>query len=365
MTDQAASQQAPSSYPCESCGARVEFAPGTNVLRCPYCGHEQQIAIAQRYVQEHRIEELATLPRKPVAQLTAHQYVCQKCGARTQSMSLSEACQFCGAPLVADPRATGQVVPEAVLPFALDNRAARDALRKWISSRWFAPSSLKKVTDAESTKGTYLPHWTYDSHTATRYTGARGEYYYVSESYTDSNGNRQTRQVRRTRWYPAAGEVRRFFDDVLVPATPRLGAKQLDQLAPWPLHQSVPYQPAFLAGYHTLRYEIEPEQGLNIAKGKMAEVIRGDIRRDIGGDEQRINWSDTQYAEIMYKLMLLPVWLANYLHGAKTYQVMINARSGEVIGQRPYSGAKIAAAITAGVLLLAAIITLIVIARQH
>ncbi|HEY3504640.1 MAG TPA: hypothetical protein VGN37_17895 [Actinocatenispora sp.] len=365
MTDQATPTQAQSSYPCESCGARVEFAPGTNVLRCPYCGHQQQIALAQRQVQEHHIEELAHLPRKPVGMIAPHQYVCQKCGARTASASLSEACQFCSAPLVADPRATGQVVPEAVLPFALDNRAAREALKKWISSRWFAPTSLKKVTDAESTKGTYLPYWTYDSHTASRYTGARGQHYYTTESYTDSNGNTQTRQVQHTAWYPAAGEVRRFFDDVLVPATPRLGAKQLDELAPWPLQQAVPYQPAFLAGYHTLRYEMEPEQGLNVAKGKMAEVIRGDVRRDIGGDVQRIDHIDTQYFQLMYKLMLLPVWLANYLHGAKTYQVMINARSGEVIGQRPYSAAKIAAAVTAGVLLLAAIITLIVIAQSH
>lgn len=347
-------------FPCASCGARVEFAPGTNHLRCPYCGHEQQIPLSRRPVLEHRIEELGTLPRKPVAQLAPQQYVCRKCGARTQGTSLSQSCQFCGASMVADLTDAEQVVPEAVLPFALDERAARQALAKWTRSRWFAPRALRKVSDAESTKGTYVPHWTYDAHTATRYTGARGEHYYVTR--TDSNGN--SRQERRTRWYPAAGEVRRYFDDVLVVGTRRLDQKRTEKLEPWPLHQSVPYQPSFLAGYHTLRYDVEPEQGLQLAKGKMAEVIKGDVRRDIGGDVQRIDWFNTQYANLMYKLMLLPVWLANYTYGGKTYPVMINARSGEVHGERPYSAAKITAAIIAGVLLVAAIITLYVLAKS-
>ena len=209
MSDQAAARPSAAQYPCESCGARVEYQPGTTTLRCPYCGHEQQIAAPTRYVMEHRIEELTHLPRKPVAQIAPYQYVCGKCGARTASASLSESCQFCGAPLVAEPGAGGQIVPEAVLPFGLDRNAARAALRTWTASRWFAPSALKKVSDAESTKGTYVPHWTYDAQTVTDYRGQRGEHYYTTESYTDSNGNTQTRQVQHTRWYPAAGQVQR------------------------------------------------------------------------------------------------------------------------------------------------------------
>ena len=51
-------------------------------------------------------------------------------------------------------------------------------------------------------------------------------------------------------------------------------------------------------------------------------------------------------------------------NSGKTYHVMINARSGEVHGERPYSAAKIAAAVVAGALVLAALITLIVLS-QH
>ena len=31
-------------YPCENCGASLTFSPGEQVLKCPYCGHVQQIS---------------------------------------------------------------------------------------------------------------------------------------------------------------------------------------------------------------------------------------------------------------------------------------------------------------------------------
>jgi Zn finger protein HypA/HybF involved in hydrogenase expression len=369
MTDQttAGGSVSPYAYPCGGCGARVEYAPGTNVLRCPYCGHEQQLVASGQQVREHAYAELAGLPHKPLASLGAYVFRCQKCGAQTQSYELASTCQFCAAPLVADATAGDQIAPEAVLPFQVDRGGVRTALRGWVSSRWFAPSRLKKVTEAESLKGTYLPHWTFDSRTVSRYQGQRGEHYWVTETYTATvNGQSQvrTRQVQHTRWHPASGTVQRNFDDVLVPAASQMSGEQLDELAPWPLPQAVTYQPAYLAGYHALRYDIQPEAGLERAKARMAPVIQEDCRHDIGGDEQQVQAVNTSYSDITYKLVLLPVWIACYLYAGRTWQVLVNARTGEVIGQRPYSVVKIAGAVLGGLAVVAAIILLIVLSRQ-
>lgn len=352
------------SYPCEACGATVEYAPGTDTLRCPYCRHQQAIALVPRQVREHPIEELASLPVKPVAVVSAARaFLCPGCGARTESDTLSVRCQFCATPLVADAAATERIVPEAVVPFGLDREAARGALRSWTSSRWFAPRSLKKVTDAETFKGSYLPHWTYDAGTVSDYRGERGEYYYVTETYTvTENGETrtETREVRHTRWYPARGTVGRDFDDVLVPGTGHVTTKQLDELTPWPLEEARPYQEEYLAGFHTVRYDIEPEAGLETAKERMAPVIRSDVRSDIGGDEQRVHSVDTRYFDLTFKLLLLPVWFLTYLHAGRSWQVMVNARTGEVIGERPYSVGKITAAVVAALVVVAAIVWLVV-----
>ncbi|WP_204018657.1 CpXC domain-containing protein [Sphaerimonospora thailandensis] len=356
------------SYPCQACGATLEYAPGTRMMRCPYCRHEQPIAHAGREVREHDYAELAQLPIKPRRLAgTLHVFVCPGCHARTESDTLSEKCQFCGTPLVAEAGATERIVPEAMVPFGIDRNGARDALRRWTSSRWFAPSSLKKVTEAETFKGSYLPYWTYDADTVSDYTGQRGDYYWETETYTvTENGQTrtETRQVRKTRWRHASGTVSRFFDDVLVAGTSRVAARQLDKLTPWPLERVIPYQEEYLAGFQTVRYDIEPESGLELAKQKMAEVIEDDCRHDIGGDEQRVSWVDTRYFDLTFKLVLLPVWFLTYLHGGKTLQVMVNAHTGEVIGQRPYSAIKITAAVLAALAVIAIIAVIILKAQS-
>src|SRR5690348_2814779 len=329
-------------------------------LRCPYCGHEQRVAAASREIREHSYADYAGLPPKPVATVAVHVLVCQKCGARTETNALSERCQFCSAPLVADTSAVDQIVAEAVLPFQLDHGGVRDVLGKWTSSRWFAPSALKKVTEAESLQGTYLPHWTFDAQTTSDYSGQRGDYYYTTETYTETNSNGETetrtRQVRHTRWSPASGRVERAFDDVLVPATTHVTEQQLDKLTPWPLEHAQPFQADYLAGFQTLRYDVEPDAGLVAAKSRMEPIIRDDCRHDIGGDEQRVEQVNTQYNAVSFKLMLLPVWILAYLYAGKTFQVLVNAHTGEVIGQRPYSIAKIVAAILLAVLVIAGIV---------
>jgi hypothetical protein len=327
---------------------------------CPYCQYHQEISTGAATIDEIPIENLATLARKPVGSLGSYALACQRCAARTETNETASLCQFCGAPLVVDVNATGQIVPEGVLPFGVDRAGVRDALRKWTRSRWFAPSALKKVTEAETLKSTYLPHWTFDSQTDSSYSGARGDHYWETETYTDSEGKQQTRQVQQTRWYPAHGQVSRAFDDVLVPAAATvLPSQTVDELAPWPLEQARPYSPEFLAGHHALRYDVEPENGFTEARARMAKVIEQDCRDDIGGDEQRVDSVDTRHSNVTFKLMLLPVWIATFLYGGKAFQILVNGLTGEIQGERPYSKLKIALAVLAALVVIVVIAVLV------
>jgi DNA-directed RNA polymerase subunit RPC12/RpoP len=334
----------------------VEYAPGTNALRCPYCGFEQPVPATQEVVEEASYAAWAALPPKPTGHVAPHVLQCSTCGAQTESEDLSDRCPFCGAPIVAQVQAGELIAPEAVVPFDVDQRRASEAIIGWVRSRWFAPNKLKKVGAAETLKGTYLPHWTFDAETETDYTGQRGEHYYTTETYTVTVDGRQetrTRQVQHTAWYPASGHVARDFDDVLVPGTTKLSPERLEQLAPWPLERAVAYQPDYLSGYRTLRYDVQPDGGLQGAKQLMESVVEQDCRDDIGGDVQRVQWMNVQYANVMFKLVLLPVWIAAYVYAGRTFQVMVNAHTGEVVGERPYSKVKIAFAVLAALIVAA------------
>jgi hypothetical protein len=45
------------------------------------------------------------------------------------------------------------------------------------------------------------------------------------------------------------------------------------------------------------------------------------------------------------------VWLSAYRYNNKVFQFIINARTGEVQGERPYSAGKITLAVIAGIIL--------------
>ena len=57
---------------------------------------------------------------------------------------------------------------------------------------------------------------------------------------------------------------------------------------------------------------------------------------------------DTRYDALTYKHLLLPLWLLAYRYGETTYQVMVNAQTGEVQGERPWSWIKITLAVVSG-----------------
>jgi LSD1 subclass zinc finger protein len=334
------------SVACQACGSQMHYKPGTTMLKCSACGAEQAIE-ATRTIEEHSYDAWAAVPEKRVATIGKQVVKCQGCGATTETDQLSGACQFCGGVLLPVSNPEGLIAPEAVLPFAVDKKNANGAFGKWVKSRWFAPNALKKVGSTEAIKGTYIPHWTYDAQTATHYTGERGVAYYV----TVGSGN-DRHEERRINWYPASGNVSRFFDDVAVPASGVLPENKLDKMGPWMMAAAQPFDAQYLAGYTALRYDVDPDAGLVTAKQKMENVIRQDCKNDIGGDEQRVNSMTTQYAQMMFKLMLMPLWIASYIYAGKTYQVLINANTGEVEGDRPYSKLKIALAVIAALIII-------------
>lgn len=337
-------------YRCPGCGADLLFEPRDGCLTCPYCGRQERIEPAPEGVAERGYEEYLRLHADRLGTLApaALEVSCQTCGA-TVTFSpplVAGECDFCGSPLVAQPKSADPILaPEGVLPFRVAADAATEGIRRWLAGLWFAPGALKRLAAHEGVGGVYLPFWTFDAHAATRYTGQRGVYYYTTEHYTerDARGHTvtRTRQVRHTRWHPAAGTVARWFDDLLIPATRSLSPARLKALEPWDLATLVRYEPAYLAGYKAQRYQVELAEGFELAKRLAAPVIEADVRGDIGGDEQLITELQTHYSAVTFKHLLLPVYVGAYRFRDRVFQVVINGRTGEVQGERPYSFWKI------------------------
>ena len=332
---------------CKDCGGNLKYLPGTPYLNCEYCGAKNEITsteateIIENDFESFLNEKAHTEDKQEISTVK-----CDNCGAATtlKPNVTSCTCPYCDTPLVIKNASTSTIIaPSYLLPFKVDRKKATDSFIKWVDGLWFAPNKLKLYAQHSSEKlnGMYMPYWTYDSNTVTSYSGMRGVYYYVTESYTDSNGKSQTRQVQRTNWYPASGTVHNEFDDVLVVSSKSLPEKLANELEPWDLPELVAYNDSYLSGFITESYQVDLKTGFEKAKAKMQGVIRTSVNHDIGGDVQQITSMDSSYNDITFKHILLPVWLSSYKYKEKVYRFLINARTGEVQGERPYSAAKI------------------------
>src|SRR5262249_54922111 len=81
---------------------------------------------------------------------------------------------------------------------------------------------------------------------------------------------------------------------------------------------------------------------------------------DIGGNHQQLTSVETQHVGVTFKHVLLPVWMTSYRYRDRTYRVVINGRTGEVMGDRPYSVWKIFFLVVILLALLAGLVFLIV-----
>lgn len=335
-------ERGPGEISCGQCGAVLEFEPGAGVLVCQHCGFETPLAESGEEIEELDFHErLASLESGEEVEdvLTVG---CPSCGAefeRDANLS-SEECPFCGTTIVASGGSHKQIKPRALLPFSVERDRARALFRLWVSKLWFAPNDFKQRARLDTTlSGMYVPHWTYDAAVTTQYSGLRGVYYYVPVST-----GKGTTMVRRTAWTPASGVVDNAFDDVLVLASRSLPRTYMEKLEPWGLSDLVPFQSEYMSGFRAESYQVGLEEGFTEARRQMAGPIRRTIRYDIGGDEQVIQSMHSEFNSITFKHILLPVWISAYRYRNKPFRFLINARTGEVQGERPWSWIKIASA---------------------
>ena len=345
-------------WPCEQCGADLRYAPGQTALKCDHCGHVQAITAATPVSKVRALGEidLARGLQDDLAEGESEEVrstSCPSCGAVIEFTGASHAaeCPFCASPVVVDTGNRRQIKPQALIAFALQEEQARKALIGWLGSLWFAPNGLLEYTrSGRSLNGIYVPFWTFDADSESDYTGERGEHYYESRTVSVVvNGKSQTRQeqVQKTRWYPASGHVARRFDDMMVMASTSLPARLGNDLTPWDMTALVPYTPDYLAGFQAEGYTVALADGHTQARDRMARIIEGDVRRDIGGDVQRISHVDSRFDDETFKHVLLPVWTAAYKYSGKSYRFLVNGQTGEVQGERPWSIWKISFAVLA------------------
>lgn len=331
---------------CPDCDGQLAWDAQSGKLRCASCSRlvDAPVVLGARIVEHDLDAALAAGKARGLLGAGTRQMRCSECGAQVEFPDevTARRCEFCDSPAVLTEEAPPDViVPESLVPFAVGKDPAVAAFRGWLGKLWFRPSDLKHKADVAELAGIYVPYWTFDTTVDSTWTADAGYYYYETESYTDSQGKRQTRQVRKTRWVPAAGERTDAFDDHLVCASKGLPDALAVRMANFDTAKLVPYARPYMQGFSAERYGIVLADGWTRAQRDLAEIQERRCSDDVPGDTQRSLRVSNHFHEKSFKHVLLPVWLAAFRYRGKIYRFLVNGQTGAVSGQAPYSWIKI------------------------
>ena len=356
-------------FECPACGGAAEWSPAKQALVCPFCGtvSPMQPGAAAEGAAIKELDLAAALRAIPASargwQTATRSVKCQSCQAISvfKPERVAQTCDFCGSPaLVPYDEIKAPIRPESVLPFKVTQSEVREKVRDWYRSRWFAPNRFKSRAFTDTIHGLYLPYWTFDAQVAAQWRADAGYFYYTTESYRDSKGNTQTRQVQHVRWEPASGALEHFFDDKLVPASRGVPGDLLGGLEPFPTKELAPYDAGYVSGWVVEQYQIDLVAAAQQSRVAMDAELRRMCAAQVPGDTQRSLEVEADYSGQTFKHVLLPVWLLNYQYGGQTYRIVANGVTGALAGKYPKSWIKITFLVLAIVLVL-----LIVFASQN
>ena len=227
-------------YYCEGCGGVMEFDVATQNLKCPNCGTVVPIVHDKSRLVEHSLTRHAMQTIR-ASEKTTHTMECRGCGARIEVAGTERAaeCPYCGSDYVLADREADAVIPDGVLPFQVDKNRVGELFRRWLKGRWLAPGELKHLYQKDRLQGIYVPYWTFDAKVNARYTAMGGRHRTVTRKGPDGKEERQI----VTDWYPTSGNIRHFFDDVLVPASEKMNSGLLRRTGYFGTQQIVSYDP--------------------------------------------------------------------------------------------------------------------------
>ncbi|MDO4965567.1 MAG: hypothetical protein Q4E51_02575 [Lachnospiraceae bacterium] len=329
---------------CPQCGGTMDFDPALGKLHCPYCDYTEDIPEAD--IPSSKAEELDFETAEFTGNCdwgTAQKTVtCKSCGATTvyDALEVANECPYCGSNQVMEANDVKTLAPGGVVAFKITAKQAGERFKKWLSGKWFCPSEAKKSAEADAFKGVYLPYWTFDTDTSSTYTG---EYGYHKKR--KRNGQEET----YTEWHNTSGSFEHFIDDELVCATTQHDPSIMASIEPYNTEDNKAYRPEYIAGFAAERYSIGLKEAFERAKrsiaSKLQSMIGNKIMSEHNADTYRNVRVNTNFSNITYKYLMLPIWISSFTYKGKVYQFMVNGQTGKVGGKSPISALRVAIAV--------------------
>ncbi len=324
-------------FKCPCCDGGIEFDSESQNMKCPYCGTEFEVETLMSYQNslENQGEDCMEWDVAAGQEWTEDEttgmrtYVCQTCAGEIvgdATLGATE-CPFCGNPVVLKGQFAGDLKPDLVIPFKLDKKAAKEALKKHYGGKRLLPKVFKDENRIEEIKGLYVPVWLFeadaDAHICYKATRIRkwssGNYDYTETSY-----------------YSVVRGGKLGFDWVPVDGSTKMEDELMESIEPFDLSGAVDFQTAYLSGYLADKYDVTAEQSVERANQRIRNTTQDAFAATVQGFTTVMPVaSNIQLQNGKAKYALYPVWLMNTKWNGKKYTFIMNGQTGKLVGDLP------------------------------
>lgn len=330
-------------YKCLACGGALAFDSASQKLKCSFCESEYELSQFEQAEEskegEFDFEANGTGEMnwdvKPGGQWEEGEegsmevYSCNSCGGEIvcDDTTTSTSCPYCGNPVVLKGKLSGMLKPDYVIPFKMDKKAAKEALKEHVNSKKLVPALFRSENHIDEIKGVYIPFWLFDADVAANisYQGEKtrrwsdSDYNYVEHSY-----------------YDIYREGCVAFDHVPVDGSEKMPDDLMESIEPFDFNEAVEFKKAYLAGYMADKYDIDADASIEAANNRIRRSAEESFRDTVTGYEDvtpQNSYINLQNGKAKYALY--PVWLLNTRWQDKTYTFAMNGQTGKFVGDLP------------------------------
>lgn len=345
---------------CPQCGSSdIKYNIKSQTLVCQSCRKSWHEDFVEDEINRISIDELKTVvATKRALNIEQDNSVvtikCSACGAEVvinTDENVQARCHWCRNFLSTDTQIQNGAIPDAVVPFIIEQETAVETIRKFVEKRkFFANPTFREEFEPENVVGVYLPYFVFDGNASASLLG-QGEIETRSYTKKDSRGNEIT-------YYDAdVYEVGRNFDmtvdDMFIESsTERADFENeektnniINAILPFDAKKAVKYNPNYLRGFTSERRNINADSLDAKVQDMLLSISRAKSDTMIKKYDRGVRW-DYEKATLhgsRWMTVYLPIWLYSYYQEDKNlkHYVAVNGQNGQVMGSVPLNMPKL------------------------
>lgn len=327
---------------CVNCGGELRYDIGLQRVKCQHCDSNFDpetfvIKTAAEEVEDFTQEKEREKQKKAAELTNQHQYattiyVCPNCGAEISCDSLDAVnyCLYCGSFVTLESQMGVIRKPDVIIPFAQTMENCKEAYRKTVKWKLYAPSEFRDEKFIEGFKGIYIPFWNF-------------RYSYGPEITIRGKDETRDGDYKNVQYYATKAKASGSVDNLAYDASSSFDDNISMSIAPFNTDKMKAFNPAYMFGFFGDTADIDKDIYQKDAdletKQQIWEQVTGDKRVDRGHPESEAPEAMEQDFNLQKQslMAMLPVWFLTWRKGDRLAYSVMNGDTGEVYTEIPVS----------------------------